>query len=173
MMSTIKSLYRVWFVLVIFCSTVICGCKEDEVNPVYQPLAEDVATLKKIFENKRYAHFVDPFNDTAQIRWIPSWMNGVIVTTNDTTKFVHILLTPQLESVVNRKVIPNVYFAGYTKRLMVRFTKKYTFYLGTYYSPQIDQTLKIPGNFSGTLIMKDLETSKNYIYRYVNGAIMP
>ena len=172
-MTKNKNLFRTSFsyflLLSFFC---ILGCRKD-IDPVNEPLASDGATLKSLFEGKGYnSYFVDPFNDTSQIRWIPSWMDGGIVISNDTTKFVHIVLTPQLENEVTKRVIPNVNFMGYTKRVIIRIASTYTFYLGTYHSSQIDKSLTIPADFNGTLTMKDLSTGKNFRYNYLNGVLV-
>ncbi|TDE11368.1 hypothetical protein [Dyadobacter psychrotolerans] len=167
--NLLRTSFSYFLLLSFFC---ILGCRKD-IDPVNEPLASDGATLKSLFESKGYnSYFVDPFNDTSQVRWTPSWMDGGIVISDDTTKFVHIVMRPQLENIVTKKVVPNVHFMGYTKRIIVKITNVYTFYLGAYYSSQINESLTIPPNFSGTLTMKDLATNKFTFHKYEDGVLV-
>ncbi|GLU52080.1 hypothetical protein [Dyadobacter frigoris] len=143
------------------------GCKKD-VSP-QEPNETDITALAKLFSERGYqSTLIQPFGDTLVITWTPEWDKSKQQVKNDSMETLLIPLIPQLKNIKTGIVITDAHFLGFAKYINIKIAKTTTFYLAEY-TTNSEVTVVNPDTFSGIMLLRNLETNKTFVYKYLNG----
>lgn len=172
-MITSKSKLTQLLLIAVF-SIGIYACKKEllsQTDPLSKRSADlkiRLGAIKDEFYRKNIDDKLKPKLEKG-LSWIPEWGNPKIQVVNDSVSYVFYRMIGYLEKDGKKLKITE---AGAATYLMVKNEKEY--YKAFYYEPKKEtgsaegKELAM-GNFTGKLLLSNLESGKNYLLDYVNG----
>lgn len=173
-----KTLLVILITLLLFC---FGSCKKDTNKEFDNPkkvLSKNdtdyvirLAAIKKKFYEEKLDEKLIP-NMDKRLTWIPDWDHPKALTINDSTSYVFYKLIGKVEIAGKEHTATEKGGASY---LMIKNEKD--FYKAFYFLPEEQKSIENNfsllnmSNYSGRLLLSNLQGGKNYMLEYANGRI--